>query len=119
MRETTVSNADGSCPTESVLNASYAPVAAAAECTAESNGRSIVLYNGTNADDLMDVTRLGLLAASTYQVTVYTDLFQILSDFGSPQAWLRSAMAYCDASLASWYERHFRPEIEIAFELFS
>ena len=40
--------------------------------------RSVILYNGTNADDTQDPTRLGLIAASNFQV--HSPLDQISKD---------------------------------------
>lgn len=54
---------------KTTLYATLEAVGAAAARTAAREGRgSLVLFNGTNADDLTDPTRLGLIAAKEFEV---------------------------------------------------
>lgn len=52
----------------SALEAVSNTAASAAAASTSSSSQSVILYNGTNADDTQDPTRLGLVAASNFKV---------------------------------------------------
>jgi len=87
----------------------YSALNAVAKAASDSGktlrGRSVVLYNGTNADDTKDPTRLGLVAASNFRVespllhTTKSDVRRAAKHLGLPN-WNHAAAPCLRSRLA-------------------